>query len=316
MPRLLALLLALQLLVCAHAQTERRAVVRLEDGTELQGEVVAMDLQQLQLRTAEGVVTIPAVRIAKCSIESVPSTQPPPAGAPAPTPSPVQPPQEPAAPAQAIQEPGPAATGAREPAEIGVPDTAASHDGQEPANQPTTSEQDSPAVAAPTVGGPKPRSARPLPDEPDTTTGVPSRTYWKARLASFERTYSWVVPDGVAQWCSVGLSLFLVLALSLYSSVRLASGELVEFSRCVFLSAWFLGTGFLQVALVPGNHLAAVIVLLANPALALFWLRVLFGLSRSAAIVAFTIQVGMFALAYGMLNLLDSILASVQTPAV
>jgi hypothetical protein len=123
-----------------------------------------------------------------------------------------------------------------------------------------------------------------------------------------------LVPSDPAQWVSMVLLLLACLSLSVYSSTRLASGENQEFGRAVVLSVWFLVTGALQVALVPVNDLSVVIMLLVNPALALLWLRVLFALSRSAAMVAFTIQLGFLVVGYGGLELLDSILRSINAP--
>jgi hypothetical protein len=285
MPRLLAILLALQLLVCVTAQEERRATVRLDNGTELQGTVVELDLRQLQLRTEKGVVTIPAVRILKFSFEQAEPSDP----APAPTSG------EPVA-----------VTGPVSPATPALADPAA----------PVTATGQAPGVApVPPAAAPAGETAaKPAPVSIEDAPAVRSRTHWQARLRNLGASYTWLLPDGAAQWVSIGLLLFLTLALSIYSSVRLASGEVVEFARCTVLSAWFMATGFLQVALVPSSPFAAAVMLLANPALALFWLRVLFGLSRSAAIVAFTIQLGFLVVSYGVLNLLDSILASVQAP--
>lgn len=290
MPRLLAILLALQLLVGLAAQEERRATVRLDDGMELQGTVVELDLRQLQLRTDRGVVTIPAVRILKFSFE------------------PAEQAQAESEPAKALTAPvtSPAAPVTAAPAAEPVPKVAPAvqDKGQQPAAAPV------PPPAAPAGE----TAAKQAPETIDAEPTVSPRIHWQARLRALGASYTWLLPDGAAQWVSIGLLLFLTLSLSIYSSVRLASGEIVEFTRCTVLSAWFLVTGFVQVALVPSGPFAAAVMLLANPAMALFWLRLLFGLSRSAAVVAFTIQLGFLVVSYGVLNLLDSILASVQTP--
>lgn len=293
MSRLLAILLTLHLLVCAAAQ-ERYAVVRLEDGSELRGTVVLMDIEQLQLRTTEGVVKIPAVRIRKCTIESAEEQSQDPR---APEkPSERAPAQEPVNAPVTAPEPAPAPAGEVAPkvAPAGSGATA-SRSPQSPAGA-SVDRQQEPELDA--VVGPTLRQ----------------RTYWKPRLAVFSERFPWFVPADPTQWISIGLLLFACLSLSVYSSTRLASGEPQEFARAMVLSVWFLVTGALQVAFVPANDLSAVIMLLVNPAFALLWLRVLFGLSRSAALVAFTIQLGFVVVGYGVIELLDSILRSINAP--
>lgn len=324
MSRLLAFLLTLQLLVCAAAQ-ERHAVVRLEDGSELRGTVVSMDLEQLQLRTAEGLVKIPAVRIRKCTFDTEVAEQgaagdaakPPDEPAPAPKPqNPVadKPVSTPPA-AKPVAETAPPTESAQEPAP-GKETEGTAPTPAEPAAAEDPAETEAPPADKPATKKPAAVTGdTPLAAAADEPVGR-QRFHWQARVAELSDRFPWLVPSDPTQWVSMCLLLLASLSLSIYSSTRLASGENQEFGRAVVLSVWFLVTGALQVALVPVNDLSAVIMLLVNPALALLWLRVLFGLSRSAALVAFTIQLGFFVVGYGVLELLDSILRSINAPVV
>ncbi len=71
-------------------------------------------------------------------------------------------------------------------------------------------------------------------------------------------------------------------------------------------------TTLLQVALVPTLQLSTFVMLIANPALALFWLRSLFDLTRGAAVIAFAVQLGFVLLGYGVLELVTALLGSIN----
>jgi hypothetical protein len=133
----------------------------------------------------------------------------------------------------------------------------------------------------------------------------------RGRIAALDETYPWLVPAAPAQWFSVGLLLLVTLGLVVHMSVRVAGAEAPRLGRSVGLGVWFLLTGVLQVALVPVHDLSVALMLLANSTVALFWLRGLFGLPRSGAVIALIVQLGFAVLIYGILELVTATLSSV-----
>ncbi len=289
MARLPGILLALLLVAVAPAQepdavspTESRwASVVLDDGTRIEGHVVHMSLECLELRVGDEAARIPTARIKSCQFETIS----PAAGA------------SPAAAAEPA--PAPASPGAQDPPEL--PD---------PAVAPRAPE----APQAPTAGAP---ASLPEPDllaveDEATPIDLRGRSRLRQRIEWLDERYPWLVPASPVQWISIGVMLFALLGLTVQTATRLASAESPEFARSLFLSLWYVVTVFLQVALVPVNHLTTVVLLLVNPALALFWLRALFGVTRGTALVSFAIQLGIALIGYGVLELVDAILASIR----
>jgi hypothetical protein len=133
----------------------------------------------------------------------------------------------------------------------------------------------------------------------------------RGRIAALDETYPWLVPAAPALWFSVGLLLLVTLGLVVHMSVRVAGAEAPRLGRSVGLGVWFLLTGVLQVALVPVHDLSVALMLLANSTVALFWLRGLFGLPRSGAVIALIVQLGFAVLIYGILELVTATLSSV-----
>ncbi len=142
------------------------------------------------------------------------------------------------------------------------------------------------------------------------------RSRLRARLTALDERYPWLAPTEPAQWISLGLLLTILTSLTVYHSVRIAGAEGASLGRGMLVAGWYLITGALQVAAVPGNDLAIVLVLLANPTCALFWLSALFGMTRVGASVAFAIQLGVGVLVFGVLELVTALLGSIGTPAV
>jgi hypothetical protein len=142
---------------------------------------------------------------------------------------------------------------------------------------------------------------------------VRGRSLLRARLQVIDDAYPWLVPTAPAQWISIGLLLSVSLCLVIHVSTGVSGADGVALGRSMALAAWYLITCFVQVALVPPGQLSTGVMLLANPALALFWLCTLFGLTRGGAILAFAMQLGFVVLAYGTLELVTSILGTVGT---
>lgn len=174
--------------------------------------------------------------------------------------------------------------------------------------------------AAPTPA--KPVATRklrgPLPDPVDPSAQAPvdlrNRSLLRARLERLDEAYPWLHPTESVQWVSLSLLLWILLSLGVCVSARVAGAENVTMSRSAGLALWYMVTGFVQAAIVPCNDFTVVLMLLANPALALFWLVNLFGLLRINALIAFAAQLGICVLGYGTLELITAVLASV-TPA-
>ena len=133
----------------------------------------------------------------------------------------------------------------------------------------------------------------------------------RGRLELLDQAYPWLVPTEPIQWISIGLLLFAFLSLIVHVSTSVVGAEVNAAGRCMALAAWYLLTTLLQVALVPAVQLATCIMLIANPALALFWLRNLFGLTRGASVIAYAVQLGFVLLGYGVLELVTSLLGSI-----
>jgi hypothetical protein len=120
------------------------------------------------------------------------------------------------------------------------------------------------------------------------------------------------VPTSPTQWISCGLLLFAWLSLVVHLSTRVVAVDGHSYSRSSFMAIWYLVTGVMQIAIVPTGEIATVAMLVANPAIALLFLRNLFSLTRGAALVAFAVQLGFLVIGYGVLELVSSLLGSVQ----
>jgi len=137
------------------------------------------------------------------------------------------------------------------------------------------------------------------------------RSLGRQRLEAIDEAYPWLCPAAPSQWASLGLSLFTLLTLVIYFSVKITGQELASMPRSMVMTVWYLLTGALQFAMVPSLDIATVAMLFGNTAFALFWLRALFGITRGAALLAYVVQIGCVALGIGVLELADSILRSI-----
>jgi hypothetical protein len=283
MRALLTILLAVVFAVVGTAQ-ERRAFLVLDDGEEVQGTVVSMDLAQVQLRVGETVRTFDAARIRQCRVEEV---TPPPAPA---------------------GEGAPPAEGAprAESAPVAAPPSAEQKD----------LNKDAAKVGTPPVPAPRVSWQGPLQAPPDTEPPAPHdlrhETKWRSRLRALDEAYPWLVPAAPVQWCSIGLLLVILLSLCVYLSVNVAGAEGASIHRSIVVAAWYVLITCIQVAAVPTNDLAIALMLLANPTFALFWLCGLFGLSRISATIAFAVQIGFCVLGWGVVEMVTSLLASIS----
>lgn len=253
--------------------------VELEGGERLQGTVVAMDLATLQIRVDGQVRTVDATRIRSCRFDESPA---PPAGA--------------EQSAGGAETPAPASTG-------------------EAASAPAPGE---PPAAPPAAGKITWKGPLPDPADPEAAAQAPHDrrhlSRWRERLHRLDEAYPWLQPTAPVQWISIGLLLTILLSLTVHASVNVAGAEGASLGRSIGVAIWYLVTCLLQVAAVPCNDFTVVLMLLANPTLALFWLSGLFGLTRLGATIAFAVQLGFAVLGYGVLELVTAILGSIGAP--
>ena len=118
-------------------------------------------------------------------------------------------------------------------------------------------------------------------------------------------------PAAPPQWVSLGLLLLVGSGLLVHLSVNIAGADRPQLGRSVGLGLWYLATALGQVALVPVNDLSVTVMVLLNGALSLFLLRQLFGLQRAQAFVAQVVQLGLAALTFAGLELVNSLLGSI-----
>lgn len=285
MPALLVMCFAVLLAVCGPAQ-ERRASVVLDDGEQVEGVVLALDLQSVQLKVGGEVRTFAATRIRECRIETL--------GAPGSEPAA----RSAAAGADPSQGPSSSPRGEKEPGQErlgGAPDR------QPPAGRGKVSWQ-----------GPVPDVVGTEEAPPHDVRGV---SLWRLRMQRLDDAYPWLVPAAPQQWFSLGLLLAILLSFFVHVSVRVVGCEGATMQRSVALAAWFMMTAGMQAAYVPVTNLTIVLMLLGNSTMALFWLSGLFGLQRVHATIAFAVQLGFVALGIGVLELVTAVLASIH-PAV
>jgi hypothetical protein len=140
---------------------------------------------------------------------------------------------------------------------------------------------------------------------------VRHRSLLRTRIERLDEAYPWLCPAVPAQWLSLCCLVFALLTVFVHLAVRVCGAEQVSFSRCMGVTAWYMVTGFLQIAFVPVFDLTTVIMLIGNTALALFWMRLLFSLTRPGAVLALAVQLGFLLLSFGTLELADSVLKSV-----
>jgi len=281
------------LLVPAVAQ-ERHASVQLEDGRHLEGRVLSMNLQLLEIEVSNEVLRVPAAQIRSCRFKESedPATQAlrenrQEAGE-APAPS---------------GEVAAAATGS--PAVVDAPPAVAVAAGAAP-------------VTPDATVTPKSRVtwSRPIQDpvDPGSVEATPvdqRRSHWHRRIGILDAAYPWLAPAAPSQWISLGLLLLVGAGLVVHLSVHVAGGEKSQLGRSVGLGIWYIVTGLGQVAGVQINDLTVVLMLLLNSSLALFALVTLFGLPRAGAVVALLVQLGFGVLVYGILELVTALLGSV-----
>lgn len=272
MRSLLLLLLVLLSTALGRAQ-QRHALVQLEDGKVLEGAVVALDLTSLQLDVGNEVVIVPTAKIRSCR----------------------------------FREEGGAASG--EPA-AGAP---VDEHGQAPAEAPRKPPAAEAPRALPAAGPTEPSEvlAAAALDPESLPHDLRNRSLLRARIEALDETYPWLCPAAPSQWFSLGFLMFTVLTLIVHLSARVCGADQVGLGRCAAIAAWYLVSGFAQVALVPTLDVTTVVMLIGNTAMALFWLRTLFGLPRANAVLGFAVQLGFLLLAYGALELADSLLKSV-----
>ncbi|MCR9243464.1 MAG: hypothetical protein NXI31_00425 [bacterium] len=317
---LLMMAVVLGLVALAPAQ-ERRARVLLEDGRELIGRVVVMNLEQLQLVVDKEIVTIPAADIKSCRFEKPVGV----AGS-GETPTPAAPLGEAAVPVRPAtgegQVPG-ASSGSGVPAAVGSGSGDAGPGGSDSDSLDSGESAPGEDGARAAAGGDSaPGSKGGSGDRVATRqSGVvlhyepvasePPKTRFRARLAAIDARYPWLYPADPAQWISLGLLLFSALSLIIHMSVVVAGAENPHFARSLGLACCGMVMAFLQFAMVPGNDFGVFAMLIGNTALALFTTRLAFGLARSSTFVAFAVQLGLAVVVFGVLELVTTLLGSV-----
>ncbi len=301
MRRWRAIAAVLYLLVGSLWAQERHATVKLDGGVTLHGTVVAMDLEWLQLRTADGIVDIPSARIQRFAFDDE-TTRPRPVRR------------------EGEAEAAPAPLGETAPAaEVEIAPTVEVATGAPAAELVAEDDRDAipprPRPAArPAAGLVEPIAGELAPEEVPYDLRHPSR--FAERLSNLDHRYPWLVPAVPLQWLSLSLAAFALLSLIIHGAVKIASGEAPEFSRSMRLAICYLAACVVQFAFVPANDFAVAVMLLINPALALFLLCRWFGLGRVASLLSFAIQLGFLTLLALTIELVDAVLGSINTPGV
>jgi len=274
----------------------------LEDGRKLEGRVLKMDLELLEIEVGNKVLKIPAAQVRSCRFKL--GVDPATVGA-------GDEPETPAA-AEGSTSDVPEAGAADVPA---APDLAAKP------QQPDAAV--APAAPAPAPAGETARITWKGPIQapvvPGSTESVPvdqrGRSHWQRRIGALDRAYPWLAPAAPSQWLSLGLLLLVGSGLAVHMSVRVVGGEAVQLSRSTGLGVWYMVTGLLQVGMVPVSDLSVVLMMLGNASLSLFALCTLFGLPRLNAALALTLQLGVGLLVFGILELVTALLGSVGVVA-
>lgn len=286
--RLLAAIAAAVLAVAVPAQ-ERHACARLDDGTQCEGRVVAMDERWLKLLVDGRVRTFDARKVREVRF--------------------VEPSRGEAAAAAPGSEPGLASTSRDESGHAGDPASAAGLPGDEPARGPHM-------AATPLVETRPATSSPPAPavweEEPAGAPAASNRTLLQARLALVDARYPWLHPTLPVQWGSYAVLLWVLCTLAIRASAGICGAEAAPVGRSAAIAVGYLAAAAAQAAYVPGDDLARTTMLLANPAVALFVLRRAYGLTRIGATLAFAAQIGFVAIAFGALELIDSTLGAVS----
>ena len=283
MIRRAALLLLLGSLLALAPAQGRYVEVVLASGETLSGRVVEMELDHLSVEVDGEVVRLESAALRSCRFSSV----------------------EERAAASAGEEQAPVGAGAGSGAPSSPPAAAAEAEQR-------------PAAPAAEVALPW---DRPLPDPVDLTdpASVPvdlrHRFLLQPRIEAFDRAYPWLAPAAPPQWVSLGLLLLVGSGLLVHLSVNIAGADRPQLGRSVGLGLWYLATALGQVALVPVNDLSVTVMVLLNGAVSLFLLRQLFGLQRAQAFVAQVMQLGLAALTFAGLELVNSLLGSIGLAA-
>ncbi len=280
--RLLAAV-AVALLAVASPAQERHSTARLVGGEVVAGRVLSFDERWLKLFVDGRVRTIDARKV--LAVELAPAATNGPAADDAPVAAATTDPTDPIHAASAPAAPAHAAD---------LPEL---------------------APAAP-MGESKRPPTRTLPD-PATPAGATApvdlrqRTLLQARLEVVDARYPWLHPTLPVQWASYGLLLWIACAFAVRASAGICGAEAAPMGRSAGIAAWYLATVAAQVAYVPDEDFAKTVVLLANPAVALFLLRRAYGLTRVGATLAFAVQLGFAVVAFGALELVTSALGAV-----
>ena len=271
---------ACSLLAPVQAQ-ERHAAVCLEGGRKLEGRVLEMDLEQLVIEVDGKVVRVSASSIRSCRFRDG---------------------SDPAS--QALQEGQKGESAQEKPAAAAEPPAA------------TTAAAKVPAVPEPKISWTGPLQD---PIDPTSPENVPvdmrHRFHLKRRIEALDQAYPWLAPAAPSQWISLGLLLLVGSGLIVHMSVHICGGERPRLGRSVGLGIWYLLTAFAQVALVPVHDLSISVMVLFNGSVSLFWLCLLFGLTRGQAIIAQVVQLGFGALVFAILELVTSLLGSMGVSA-
>jgi hypothetical protein len=172
-------------------------------------------------------------------------------------------------------------------------------------------EPEAPPPPAPAV------ETRPVPAAaPDDAPGEPdgphrTRALWDSRLHAFEAAFPWLVPKTGAEWLSLGLTSFALLAIAVHIAARLSATDRLGFGRAIMLASWFLVSTLLQVALVPNHAAGVALVLLANVGVAVALFQFAYGLSTAAAGLAVFLLGLESGLCFALLRLTDATLKNI-----
>jgi hypothetical protein len=279
-------LLAVVGLAGGLAAQERQATVTLDDGRVLTGRVVALDLGSLQLQIGAQVETFSALRIQSCVFSREPAAEPAGGGS---------------ADLGAEARPGAASAEA-------VPRGAPAVTVPAPESRGLLRQRRLPVTLEEPIEVLRAQAFDPEAQPHD----LRHRSLWRRRLEALDQAYPWLCPAAPVQWASLGSLLFVLCSLAVYASVKIAGLDQATLVGSMAMSLWYLLAGVVQFCQVPDGDLALLAMLVGNAALACFWLRQIFGMTRSATVVAFAVQIGFAVLGLGVVQVADSLLRSVH----
>lgn len=170
------------------------------------------------------------------------------------------------------------------------------------------------AVDAPSAPAGETALPTPLPDViPADAPAAPNAeaSPLSRRLAVLDAHCPWLRPATPLQWGSLAFLVWIACAYAVRASAAISGAEAPALGRSLGIALWYGVTACGQFAYVPGDDFAVTAMLLLNPAVALWLLRRAFALPRVGALMALAVQLGFAVVAFGVLELVTSVLGAV-----